>query len=216
MAFKHPRLLQGELALEAFFHTYNIGDGRGNNYWSNMVNSGSSAGMMNSITPSNSTLYAVPLYLGRRFRLKQYGIGVYSITTGGFDLTIGIYEDTWDPARDFRYPGIKVCDFNITNVTTTGFKSTTFSPPKTLNANKLYWAAFMKNNVGSCAISWHGNYRYPIFHKPLGWTYPAQFPHMIYVATTFGTSLPDPFPASATEDRFSFTMWMREPNQDGT
>ena len=216
MAFKHPRLQQGELALEAFFHTYNIGDGRGNNYWQNAVNSGSSAGMLNSITPSNSTLYAVPLYMGRRFLLKQYGIGVYSITTGGFDLIIGIYEETWDPARDFRYPGVKVCDFNVTNVTTTGFKSTTLSPAKVLSTNKLYWAAFMKNNVGSCAIASAGIYRYPIFHKPIGWTYPLQLPHLLYVATTFGASLPDPFPASATEDRFGFTMWMREPNQSGT
>jgi len=216
MAFKHPRLQQGELCLEAFFQTFDMGDGKGNNYWQNAVNQGYALGSINSITPTNSYLYAVPLYHGRRFLLKQYGIMVYSITVGGFDLTIGIYEDTWDPTRDFRYPGVKVCDFNLINVTTTGFKSTTLSPPKILNPNKLYWGAFIKNNVGSCAIGSTGFYRYPVLHKPLDWTYPAQFYNSLSVVTAFGSTLPDPFPASGVEDRLGFNMWMREPNQNGT
>ncbi len=216
MAFKHPRLQQGELCLESLFHTYDIGDGRGNNYWQNGVNSGAPAGSVNSIAAANSTLYAVPLYIGRRFRLKQFGIIIYSITTGGFDVTFGIYEDTWDTTRDFRYPGIKVVDYNITNVTTTGFKSCTLATPRILNANKLYWAAFMKNNVGAMNLGNTGGYRYPILHKPLDWSYPALFVNSMYVATTFGASLPDPYPSGATEDRLGFSMWIREPNQNGT
>ncbi len=216
MPFKHSRLQQGDLILEDFFHTYDLGDGKGNTYWNGALNIASSAGAVNSSAMTNSTLYAVPLWFGRRFRVKQFGVLISSITTGGFDITFGIYEDTWDTSRDFRYPGLKVVDYNITNITTTGFKSCTLSTPKILNANKLYWAALMKNNVGACSMGRTGFYRYPILHTSLDWSYPNQFANGMYVATTFGASLPDPYPASATEERFSFMMFIREPNQNGT
>jgi len=217
MTFKHPRFQQGEMALEVFFNSYDIGDGNGNTYWQNEVNAGYGPHTINSMTPSNSTLYAVPLWAGARpFFIKQYGIMVYSISVSGFALTIGIYEDTWNVSRDFRYPGVKVCDFQVTNVTTIGFKSTTLSTPKKLNAHKLYWAAIMKDSVGSCTIGGTGNSRYPILHKCVDWSWPTIFFNQLYIATTYGATLPDPFPASATEDRFSFGMWIREPNQNGT
>jgi hypothetical protein len=215
VTFKHQRLQQGELGLEAWYHTYDMGDGRGNNYWTNSVVYGN--GFSGSLAPANATLWAAPLWTGARpFLLKQYGIAVTSITTGGFSLTIGIYEDSWIPTRDFRYPGTKVHDFQVANVTTTGFKSTTLATPKLLAPGKLYWVAFMKDSVGSCNIGIVGLSRYPILHKCVGWTWPLVFFNGMYIATTYGATLPDPFPANATDDRYWFTAWMREPNQNGT
>ncbi len=217
MTFKHQRLQQGELPLEAWFMTYDIGDGKGNNYWTNMVNSGGTPGMLNSWAMSNSVLYAVPLWAGARpFLLKQYGIGIYSVTTGGFALTIGVYEDTWDTTRDFRYPGRRVHDFQLTNVTTAGWKSTILGTPLKLAPNKLYWGAIMKDNVGACSIAWAGSWRYGVLGKSVDWAYPYVFFNGMYVSTTYGATLPDPYPANATEDRVGFSMWMREPNQSGT
>jgi hypothetical protein len=217
MTFKHQRLQQGELPLETWFMTYDIGDGKGNNYWQNGYNDTGPAGSMNSWAMSNSVLYAVPLWAGARpFLLKQYGIGIYSIGTGGFALTIGIYEDTWDPAIGFRYPGKKVHDFQLTNVTATGFKSYTFSTPLKLAPNKFFWGAVMKDNVGSCNIAWRGLWRYGILGRSVDWSWPTTPIDKMYVSTTYGASLPDPYPSSATEDRIGFSMWMREPNQSGT
>jgi len=62
--------------------TYDIGDGKGNNYWTNMVNSKRHPWNVERHGHEQQRSLCGSLWAGARpFFLKQYGMGIYSVTT---------------------------------------------------------------------------------------------------------------------------------------
>lgn len=196
-----------------FFTCVNLGTY--NNYFPNgglCVDGGGAT----SIVPTGDNIYGGPIWLPRDFLLKQYGVIVDVVTTGGRNIAYGIYKDSRVLSEDCRYPGAKIDGGSNANITVTGFYSKTLGTPILLKGNRLYWAVFASDTTGSINLKVLTSVL-----NILGWqfgdsTYPAVAKKGFTMSWTFNSTLPDPFGSGGLDERFIPILYMREPNQNGT
>ncbi len=209
-----PRFDQGLPHYLSFFQTINLNSQ--NNY-----SLGASIGRpVSSTAIGTGTIYATPVFFGRAFRLKQYGIMITTVGTSGRNLAIGLYNDTLEMysatpyANGFNYPGKKLDQATFTSISTTGFKSKTFDPPLYLKGNRLYWAVIHSDTTGALNASYLENTIQLMGFQPdsaLAYTFKGFSKALTYTGT-----LPDPFTDAADDLRYPFAFFFRELNQSGS
>lgn len=166
---------------------------------------------------TNGLCYYVPIYFGRKFLLKEYGI--YTLNTTSGTAQIGIYADIFydtsmerfDLLRTFR-PGRRLHSASI-NPTANILHTTTLTTPLLLEKDKLYWGAFLKLS-GTFGV-WGPNRLLPIFNKFLAGT---MLPTVAFNGSSFQASLPEYETDTGMnkQDRGEgFTFFLREVGQDG-
>jgi hypothetical protein len=196
-----------------FFTCVNIGTY--NNYspmGGNCVDDGASL----SLVPTADYIFAGSIWLPRDFLLKQYGVMVDTVTTSGRNMAYGIYRDSKVLSDDVRYPGTKIDQNNHTNITTTGFYSKTLSTPILLKGNRLYWAVLASDATGSINVKNSAAIVNILGFQFGDTTYPLVSKRGYELLWTYSSTLQTPFPSGATDRRFVPTLYMREPNQNGS
>lgn len=147
------RLHKGSLGVQTFYQTNLVGSEY--NYFTGTVDD-SWAGL----SALADTLYAFPIYFGRNFRVKQYGVMVSAVSVGGANIDFGIYTDNLNkvgqstPTGRLHYPW-KLLSATLgsqDNVTVAGFKSKTFTTPLLLRGDRLYWCVFKKDANGTLTV----------------------------------------------------------------
>ncbi|HUL29236.1 MAG TPA: hypothetical protein VLZ03_02185 [Thermodesulfobacteriota bacterium] len=162
---------------------------------------------------ASGTIYFLPVFLGRKFLLKQYGIIISQFTTSG-PMHIGFYEDSGDGTR--RAKKLVEAYENVT-VSATGFISKTLATPKMLHKGKLYWAAVeMGSGVFSARCGWWGIAPLCAFDYWSG--YPtSKMAHGGYGTRTWQSTMEDPYAEGwGWTKQYIPLVFMREVNQNGT
>jgi len=208
-----PRLHDSRLMFNRFFTCVNIGTY--NNYFpmgGNCIDDGASL----SFAPTANFIFAGPIWLPRDFLLKQYGVIVDTVGSNGRNMAYGIYNDSKVLSDDVRYPGTKIDQNNHANITTTGFYSKTLSTPILLKGNRLYWGVLASDGTGSINVKSSAAILNVLGFQFGDATFPLVSKRGYQVSWTYNSTLVTPFPSSATDQRFIPTIYMREPNQNGS
>ena len=188
-----------------FFQSLNLGGE--NNYF------GATAYMYQGyeLAMATGTLYFSPVFFGRKFLLKQYGIVISNFTSAG-PIHIGLYEDAGDGSRLPKK--LIEANENVT-VSGTGFISKTLSSPKMLQRGKLYWSCVeMGSGVFKARCGWWGIG--PFCHGQF-WDYPAsKVCHGLYGTRSWQTTMEDPYAEGLGDSQYVPLVFMREVNQSGT
>jgi len=160
---------------------------------------------------ATGTIYFLPVFLGRRFLLKKYGIVISQFTSSG-PIHIGFYEDTGN-----RRPGKLIEAYENVTVSASGLISKTLTTPKMLHKGKLYWAAVEKGGgTFSARCGWFGIAPLCAFDYWQG--YPtSKMSHGGYGTRTWQTTMEDPYVEGfGWTSQYVPLVFMREVNQNGT